>query len=656
MSAIVEFGFNAQAVERGLANMERRINGFGAQVKNMMPNVAGVLGAIGAGAVAREVTDAVVKMERLEKMLTATAGSAAGARARLAELRDVARLPGVDFEQAVQGDVRLRAVGLSADLSKEAITQFGNALALVGGSAADLDGVFLALSQIAAKGNVFAEEINQIAERVPQVRAVMKDVFGTADTEALQAMGMTAEEFITRLTEGFGQLTRASRGLQDDFSELSTLWMEVANDVGAPVVKTLVPAFTDLATVIASNKEMFVTFGTGAGEALRIAIGGVNTLQDAFNALGQAMNSDDSFTVAFARNQRLRDQPPTAAAAGTPAAGGESSSTAADAVTPPVVKKATEQEKAAARMKTIQDNLLKLELERLPPAERLERLMEIQRQKIEEMRNQGGLFFDATVEGMKKFAQAQVDKGSSGVEKTLERLQEIMRLQQEMEGLQAGLRDSAADTSKEAAEAAAAKEKEETKAREKALEEAITAEKERQQKLEASRDLALEMAILQAKAKGQGDVAKQLEREQAIRQRMQSIMSRTGMGEEEARIAATRMQALQEQADAREGQDSGGQDAGRYDADGRRADGRKRIMGYSRARQGGAEEARGRALAGLAETWPGMYAGKGGGADNPLAGKAEANSASPATNNANSTQQVAQVVLQVLPQILEALK
>jgi hypothetical protein len=319
---------------------------------------------------------------------------------------------------------------------------------------------------------------------------------------------------------------------------------------------------------------------------------------------------------------------------------------------------AKQKERTMARVKSIQDNLLQIELRRLTPAERLVRMAEIQKQKIEEMRNQGGLFFEATVEGMKKFAEAQAAKGANGVEQTMERLQEIMRLQQEMEGLQSGMRESAADSSEAAAEAAAAKEKEQAKEREKALEEAISAEKERQQKLEASRDLALEMAILQAKAKGQGDVAKQLEREQAIRQRMQSIMSRTGMGEDEARIAATRMQALQEQADAREGQDSGRTEQGRYDDEGRRADGRRQIRGYSRARQGDAEEARGRALAGLAETWPGMYSGQGGepGAGNPLAGKAEANSATPTTNNANSTQQVAQVVLQVLPQILEALK
>ena len=33
-------------------------------------------------------------------------------------------MPGIGFEQAVQGDVRLRAVGIAAEQSKKILTQF----------------------------------------------------------------------------------------------------------------------------------------------------------------------------------------------------------------------------------------------------------------------------------------------------------------------------------------------------------------------------------------------------------------------------------------------------------------------------------------------------------------------------------------------------
>src|SRR5690606_131635 len=90
----------------------------------------------------------------------------------------------------------LRAVGISAEVSKRALLAFGNAVALAGGRADDLDGVALALSQIAAKGKISAEEINQLAERVPQVRKAMQEAFGTSDTEALGKQGVGAAQFI----------------------------------------------------------------------------------------------------------------------------------------------------------------------------------------------------------------------------------------------------------------------------------------------------------------------------------------------------------------------------------------------------------------------------------------------------------------------------
>ncbi len=549
---------------------------------------------IGAAFGGRAIMEAVVNMERLEKMLVAMEGSASGARNRMAELREVARLPGVDFEQAIQGDVRLRAVGLSADLSKKAIEEFGNALALVGGSSADLDGVFTALSQIAAKGNVFAEEINQIAERVPQVRAVMKDVFGTADTEAIQAMGLSAEEFISRMTEGFGGLTRASSGLQDNFSELSTLGMELANDVGAPVVKTLVPAFTELAALIAANKEAFVMFGVGAGEAVRIAVKGVNVLQDAFNALGQAMNSDDSFAESFARNQRVRDTP--AAKQPAPAkkenevvdagaAGGGDAAAGASKIS-------DAQEKTAQRIKDLQQDIVEMEMQRMTPAERLSKLMEDQAAKIEEMRNQGGLFFDATVEGMRKFAEAQVARGSAGADKTLERLKEILQIQREMEQLQGSLRQSAVEASEAEATAQVDKEKKAIAEEREALEKSIADAKDRQANADALETFRQELEIAEARARGEDDLADSMQRQLDIQQLKARLMEQMKLSEEDALALAERQVDAQAAINAERSKASSG---GRYDAEGRRADGRRKIQGYSRERQGGAEEAAARA-------------------------------------------------------------
>jgi tape measure domain-containing protein len=220
--ATVKFGYDGTALNRGLAQQETKLKGFASTTERSFRGAQAAIGGLGLGILAREGVRVVAAFDRMTRGMTTLEGSATGAKFRMDELREASKLPGLDFEQAVQGDIRLRSVGVSAELSKKALIEMGNALSLAGGTSADLDGVVLALTQIISKGKVSAEEINQIAERVPQVRAVMKDMFGTADTETLQKMNIDAETFVATLVEGFGKLERAQAGLDEKMNDFST--------------------------------------------------------------------------------------------------------------------------------------------------------------------------------------------------------------------------------------------------------------------------------------------------------------------------------------------------------------------------------------------------------------------------------------------------
>ena len=105
--------------------------------------------------------------------LAAYSRNAEELQAQLARLQEIAKLPGLGLKEVRQGVLQLEAAGISAETSERALMAFGNALALVGRGKSELDGVILALGQIASKGAISAEEINQIAERVPQVRQAL---------------------------------------------------------------------------------------------------------------------------------------------------------------------------------------------------------------------------------------------------------------------------------------------------------------------------------------------------------------------------------------------------------------------------------------------------------------------------------------------------
>src|ERR1044072_2164123 len=67
------------------------------------------------------------KQEALEKGLRAVLGPAVDLKKELKELRDIARLPGLDFQDALRGETRLVAAGLSAREAKDALRAFGGA-------------------------------------------------------------------------------------------------------------------------------------------------------------------------------------------------------------------------------------------------------------------------------------------------------------------------------------------------------------------------------------------------------------------------------------------------------------------------------------------------------------------------------------------------
>ena len=183
----------------------------------------------------RQAVKTALDMDSLKKGLIAVEGSSAGAERALKRLEQVAKLPGLGFREAVQGYTNLRATGMAADLAERSLMAFGNALATVGKGKSELDGVVLALGQIEAKGKVSAEEINQIAERVPQIRQIMKDAFGTADTELIQKAGITSRQFVEAVTGELEKLPKVTTGLKNDFENATDSIEKSLNRIGTSI-------------------------------------------------------------------------------------------------------------------------------------------------------------------------------------------------------------------------------------------------------------------------------------------------------------------------------------------------------------------------------------------------------------------------------------
>jgi len=192
------------------------------------------------------------------------------------------------------GVLQLEAAGLNAQIAERALMAFGNALALVGKGKSELDGVILALGQIASKGSISAEEINQIAERVPQIRQVLVSAFGTASTEAIQKMGLSADVAIGKIIAGLEQLPKATQSALTTFENLQDALEQAFLPIGRGILDIFSSAEGGSMRLIERVAEM----GRQIGEVFS-AIGKSGVIQDFLNRVIGAFGPGGNFQQAM---------------------------------------------------------------------------------------------------------------------------------------------------------------------------------------------------------------------------------------------------------------------------------------------------------------------------------------------------------------------
>ena len=237
----IRIGASTKELEADLRKAERALQATSRKFTNIGQSLTLGLTVpmLGLGAAA---TSSFAEIERLQNSLTAVMGDAKAAGEEFERLRKVAEAPGLALPQVVSASAKLQAVGLSAEEARDTISQYGNAVARSGGQAQEFDGAILALTQIASKGKISAEELNQLGERIFEIRPALEAAFGTSNSEELQKLGISAEEFIAKTTTELGKLERVQGGLSNAFenfrdnitSALSTLGDSISSAIDLP--------------------------------------------------------------------------------------------------------------------------------------------------------------------------------------------------------------------------------------------------------------------------------------------------------------------------------------------------------------------------------------------------------------------------------------
>lgn len=193
------------------------------------------------------------QIEQLERGLLAITGSAEETARQLAELEEVAELPGIGFREAVEGATALQVLNFSAETATRTLRAFGNAIALTGGGPAELDRIIVQLTQMASTGRILTQDLRPIIQTAPAVGRALQEAFGTVSAQEIEALGLTFDEFLERLLTGLETLPPAAVGLSETFSQVRddiTLALAAIGDTMAPIIRTFAQGVKDAAEAV----------------------------------------------------------------------------------------------------------------------------------------------------------------------------------------------------------------------------------------------------------------------------------------------------------------------------------------------------------------------------------------------------------------------
>jgi lambda family phage tail tape measure protein len=210
------------------------------------------------------VTDYSARIDKLQIALRGIVGSQDAYSQALAAAASVTRDLNIPQEVAIQGMTRLSAAvkgaGGTVSDSAFAFRAVSEAVKATGGNAEQADGALLALTQVFSKGKVSAEELNQIAERLPGTFTLFAKAAGMTGPQLQKALqegqvGLNdLMKFLQLISTEYGQTAlKIADSSQEAGARLSVAMKNMQLEVGRalqPIGASLQSAFADFITKI----------------------------------------------------------------------------------------------------------------------------------------------------------------------------------------------------------------------------------------------------------------------------------------------------------------------------------------------------------------------------------------------------------------------
>lgn len=279
-------GLNKLANDSKLAN-----TGLGKTfniIKDIGVSFAGLIGVFSIGdafaELARSSVGAALEMERLQTGLAFAIGDEA--ESKLNGIREATDRLGISFMATAQGYKSFSSAVMGTELESQTddiFLGFQNAIAKMGVSTQQQDSVFRALSQMASKGRVSLEELNQqLGESLPGALQAAARSMGVTSNELISMVengDVLASELLPKLAAqlemesagaGIPEATAGINRLQNSVQQLKVaLGQELLGGLSAGM-----PFLNSALKGLNNNIELIVAGGKSLAAILTVVIGG----------------------------------------------------------------------------------------------------------------------------------------------------------------------------------------------------------------------------------------------------------------------------------------------------------------------------------------------------------------------------------------------
>lgn len=310
----------------GAENSTRKLDGSMNRLGNTTDSLAGKL----AGAFAlykiwdftKNVVIATAAMASFENSILASSRTEGEGRANLTFLnKEVDRL-GINLQSAQNGyktfSGSVMGTNLQGSKANKIFRQVSEASTVLGLSAEQTEGSFLALGQMISKGTVQAEELRgQLAERIPGAFQIGARAMGMTTKQLGDAMKdglVSADEFLVKfgdeLENTFGsKLGNATHSLTANINRMGNEWERLKVNIGNSQTGIITSTLNWTASIL-SNFNKIIATANKVDAAFKSAGVESYTLMERFNDFGFGGSTNkfinDNFTGGKGRDAMLQ--------------------------------------------------------------------------------------------------------------------------------------------------------------------------------------------------------------------------------------------------------------------------------------------------------------------------------------------------------------